>query len=341
VSFLEQLGVRAARAHARIAFAEPGDPRVLEAAIRLHREGVATPVLILDATSRTAVQDAAKSGLECIDPASDPRAGALAELLMQLRAKHNLGADEAKRLSRDPLVFADYLLRTGEVHGSVAGAVRTSAEVIRSALWLIGPAAGVRTVSSAFYLCVPGFRNGAPAGETEVLTYTDCSVVPVPTAEQLADIAIAAAAARRAIVGDEPRVALLSYSTRGSGGDGGSIALVREALALIRSRAPELAADGELQADAALIADVAARKAPGSTVAGRANVLVFPSLDAGNIAYKLSERLSGGEAIGPILQGLAKPASDLSRGADARAIFHVAAITALQAQSLTHGEQLP
>ncbi|MBI1810059.1 MAG: phosphate acetyltransferase [Gemmatimonadetes bacterium] len=328
MKFLQQVIARASRLNARVAFSEAADPRVLEAAQRLEREGVATPVLVLDPAAKHGHAAASATGLECVDPSADPRVEVLADLLVTVRAKHGLTRDEAMRFARDPLTFAAFLVRSGDVDASVAGAVRVTADVIRSALWVIGPAKGVRTVSSAFYVCVPPFRGS----EEEVLTYTDCAVVPQPTAEQLADIAIAAADARRRIVGDEPRVAFLSYSTKHSGGEGGTIALVSEALRLVRQREPQLACDGELQGDAALIAAVGDRKAPGSPVAGRANVLVFPSLDAGNIAYKLTERLAHASAIGPILQGLAKPVSDISRGADADAIFHIAAVTALQAE---------
>ncbi|MGH7653503.1 MAG: phosphate acetyltransferase [Gemmatimonadaceae bacterium] len=326
MSFLSAICARASTLGARVAFGEAADERVLEAAMRLKRDRVATPVLVLDEADEAGSAKARKSGLECVDPASDPRRTALAAALLEDRAKHGMTDAEAAKLARDPLAFSIWLVKTGAVDAAVGGAVRTTRELMHFALWLIGPAAGVKTVSSAFYMVVPAFR-----GEfEEVLTFTDCSVVPNPTASQLADIAISAAAARRKIVGDEPRVALLSYSTNGSGGEGGSIATVQAAVALLKERAPSLAVDGDLQADAALIADVAARKAPASAVGGRANILVFPNLDAGNIAYKLTERLAHAKAVGPILQGLAMPVSDLSRGADADTIFHVAAVTALQ-----------
>jgi phosphate acetyltransferase len=224
-----------------------------------------------------------------------------------------------------PLDFAAGLVAAGKIDGCVSGAVLTTADVLRAALRIIGLARGMSTLSSAFYM-VGSDGWEAPSA---VLTFTDCAVVPHPAPSQLADIAIAAATDRRLIVGDEPRVALLSYSSVGSAA-GPSVENVRAAVEIIRSRNPDFQVDGELQGDAALVPTVAAMKAPASSVAGSANVLVFPSLDAGNIAYKLVQRLAQARAIGPILQGLARPAADLSRGATTDDIINVAAITALQ-----------
>ena len=319
-SFLEALLERARRAHRRLVLSEGDDERVREAARSLAASRLAA-VTVLGGpdTAAWAMREAPLVSVRT--PSDDPSRGAVARLLAARKPEKVADDRAGLELARDPLRFAAGLVALGEADATVGGAAHTTADVMRAALWAVGPAEGITTVSSCFYMVT------ATAG---VLTFADCGVVQYPTPEQLAQIAVAAARDRRRVVGDAPVVAFLSHSTRGSA-EGESVDRVRRALELFRAAEPAVPADGELQGDAALVPAVASRKAPGSAAAGRANVLIFPDLDSGNIAYKLVQRIGQARALGPIVQGLRRPCCDLSRGASADDVVVVAAIALLQA----------
>jgi len=314
---------RSARARVqRLALAEPADERVVKAADRLAREGLAKvqfigPPDVVRATARK--QDVHLAGVELIDPAAPEELERTRQALIAARGEKITPAD-AEKVAADPLFQAAARVRLGLADCYVAGATRTTGDVLRAALWLIGLAPGTRTVSSFFLMGLP--QQG---GSERILMFADCAVVPDPSVEQLADIGIMAADQYSRLMQEVPHVAFLSFATRGSA-DHPHIQKVRDAVRIARERRPDLHLDGELQADAALVPEVGRRKAADSVVAGHANVLVFPDLDAGNIGYKLVERLAGARAYGPIVMGLARQGNDLSRGCSTDDVVDVSTI---------------
>jgi phosphate acetyltransferase len=319
--FMRGVVERARKLNKTIVFPEGGDARVVEAATRLARDGVVRPVLIGPKPA------SAPAGVTFVDPSATPQFSKYAALYHERRRAKGITQVEAAGIARKPLYFAALMVGAGDADGFVGGAANTTGDTVRAALHCIGTAARTKLLSSVFLMAL----QDRSFGHNGLMAFADCAVIIEPCAVELADIAIATAESARVLMNAEPVVALLSFSTKGSGKHE-QVNKIVEALRIARERAPGLNIDGELQADAAVDLMVGRSKAPGSRVAGCANTLIFPNLAAGNIACKLVERLGGAAAIGPFLQGMAKPANDLSRGCSAEDVYIVAAVTALQSE---------
>ncbi|MCZ6883408.1 MAG: phosphate acetyltransferase [Gammaproteobacteria bacterium] len=313
-----------------IVLAEGDDIRVIEAAARATREGIANCILVGDPGTIGALADEAGISLDGIrieNPESSTRTPDYARNLLDLRAKKGMTIDQAQELVLDQLHFADLMVRAGDADGTIAGARYTSGDCVRAALQIIGVAPGIKTVSS-FILMIFEAEHHEPK---QAMLFADCALVVDPSAEQLADIAIATTQSAQRLLERDPCVAMLSFSTNSSA-DHPMVDKVREATELVRKNNPGLAIDGDIQLDAALVPSIVERKMPGSKTGGNANVLIFPDLNAANIGYKIAQRLGGAIAIGPIMQGLNHPANDLSRGCSADDVYYLIAMTVVQAQ---------
>ena len=315
----------------KIVLPEGNEARTVVAAKKIVEEGIATPILI---GNKEEVLKAGKEqgvdlkGIDIIDPEDSPKLNEYIQAFYELRKKKGMTIEKAERIVRDPLYFATMMVKLDDADGMVSGAVHTTGDLLRPGLQIIKTAPGVSVVSSFFIMLVPGSKYG----EEGMLLFSDCAVNPNPTSEQLAAIAIATAETAKSLCKMDPKVAMLSFSTMGSA-DHELVDKVRIATERAKELRPDLQIDGEMQLDAAIVQKVADQKAPNSQVAGKANVLVFPDLQAGNIGYKLVQRFANAEAIGPVCQGFAKPINDLSRGCSSEDIVNVVALTAVQAQS--------
>ena len=313
-----------------IVLPEGDEKRNIQAAAKIVREGIATITVLgnLDAVKKAAAETGTDlTGIEIINPATSEKTASYASLLYELRKAKGMTEEQAASLVKDPMYYGIMMVKLGDADGLVSGAIHSTGDMLRPALQVIKAKPGMKTVSSCFLMECPNKAYG----DDGVMIFSDCGVIPKPDAEQLANIALGAADSARSLANMEPRVAMLSFSTKGSAKHD-DVTKVQEATRIAHELDPELQLDGELQLDAALVEKVGQLKAPGSKVAGHANVLVFPDLGAGNIGYKLVQRLAGAEAYGPILQGIAKPCNDLSRGCSAEDIVATVAITACQAQ---------